>query len=449
MRLVGANRDSPLHCLSAIKMNQLKRLFLFFISAIALILWLQQPTIVLATDNRAIQTIEQEAQQLYQQNQYPEAIALIKTAIKQYQKHDDRVGMAIATRNLALIYQKLGAWEQAETTLARGTKIIDSIDSEPEKSQLLAQILEVKGQVELSLGRSQNALATWRKATSVYEKQGNITGLTQGKIYQAHALQALGLYSQSLTTLTATNQQLENQPDSLIKAQALLNLGNVLNRVGKYQAANDNLKSALATAKKLEDKPTMADILLSLGNNARFQEQPEVAINFYQQAIATDPEPDIQLRGKLDELGVLVGLENQKAASNLAIEIERLITQLPPRQTTIQAQISLARHLIQLDIQPRQVAKLLADAVKQSKSLNIPRTEADALGVLGNLYERHHQWQSAAQITERALVKAQSLDAKELSYQWQWQLGRILKAQGNRERAIASYTQATENLQSL
>ncbi|MDJ0591698.1 MAG: tetratricopeptide repeat protein, partial [Pleurocapsa sp. MO_226.B13] len=213
-------------------MNQLKRLLLFFISAIALIFWLQQPTIVLATDERAIQTIEQEAQQLYQQNQYPEAIALIKTAIKQYQKQDDRVGMAIATRNLALIYQKLGAWEQAETTLARGTKIIDSIDSEPEKSQLLAQILEVKGQVELSLGRSQNALATWRQATSVYEKQGNITGLTQGKIYQAHALQALGLYSQSLTTLTATNQQLENQPDSLIKAQALLNLGNVLNRVG-------------------------------------------------------------------------------------------------------------------------------------------------------------------------------------------------------------------------
>ncbi|MDJ0588953.1 MAG: CHAT domain-containing protein, partial [Pleurocapsa sp. MO_226.B13] len=367
----------------------------------------------------------------------------------QYQKQDDRVGMAIATRNLALIYQKLGAWEQAEITLTQGSKIIDSIDGESEKSQLLAQILEVKGQLELSLGQARNALATWRRATSVYEKQGNITGLTQGKIYQANALQALGLYSQSLKTLTATNQQLENQPDSLIKAQALLNLGNVLNRVGKYQAANDNLKSALATAKKLEDKPTMADILLSLGNNARFQEQPEVAINFYQQAIAIAPHPYIQLRGKLDELGVLVGLGNQKVASDLAIEIERLITQLPPRQTTIQARISLARQLIELDIQPRKVANLLADAIEQSKSLNIPRTEADALGVLGNLYERHQQWQSAAQITELALVKAQSLDAKELSYQWQWQLGRILKAQGNRERAIASYTQAIENLQSL
>ena len=38
---------------------------------------------------------------------------------------------------------------------------------------------------------------------------------------------------------------------------------------------------------------------------------------------------------------------------------------------------------------------------------------------------------------------------RELTYQWQWQLGRILKAQGDTEEAITAYTQATDNLQSL
>ena len=417
--------------------------------AIALILLLQQPTIVLATNNQNIQAIEQEAEQLYQQNQYPEAIATLKTAIKQYRRQGDVVGSAVATRNLALIYQKLGEWEQAETTLAQAEKIIAAIDRQPEKSQLLAQVLEVRGQVELSLGRSQEALDTWQQATSLYEEQGNITGLTQGKIYQANALQALGLYSQSLKILTETNNQLKNKPDTLIKAQALLNIGNVLNRVGEYQPAQATLKTALATAKKLANKPTIADILLSLGNNTKFQDRPEAAIDFYQQAISIAPQPDIQLRGKLDWLSVLIGLEETKTASNLAAEIQQLLAQLPPNQTTIQGKIGLARHLIELDTAPRQVAELLVNAVKQSKTLNIKRTEADALGVLGNLYERHQQWQAAAQITEQALIKAQSINARELTYQWQWQLGRILKAQGNTESAIASYTQATDNLQSL
>lgn len=446
------------------KSSKLSRLFklLFFVGAIALILLLQQPKVVLGNGEQNIQAIEQEAKQLYQQNQYPEAIARLKSAIKQYQSQGDLPGSVVATRNLALIYQKLGQWEQAKTTLTEAEKIIATIDtelddSESEKNQqeaqqknnLLAQVLEVRGQVELSLGRSQPALETWQQATTLYAEQGNLAGVTQGKIYQANALQALGLYSQSIKLLSATNDQLRDEPDSLLKAQALLNIGNVLNRVGKYQPANAALKSALATAKQLDSALVTADVLLSLGNNARFQERPQAAIDYYQQAIALAPQADIQLRGKLDRLDVLISLPETATAIDLATEIQQLLDRLPSSQTKIQGQISLAHHLIELDTKPSRVAALLVDAVEQSKILNITRTEAEALGVLGNLYERNQQWQEAGQITEEALVKAQSVNARELTYQWQWQLGRILKAQGNTKRAIASYTQATNNLQSL
>jgi CHAT domain-containing protein len=429
-------------------MSLLNKLLLF-VSAIALILLLQSPQIILAAGNKTIQAREQQAEQLYQHNQYPEAIALLKTVIKQYQSQGDVIGSVVATRNLALIYQKLGAWQQAVAILTQGGKIIATIDSEPEKSQLLAQVLEVKGQVELSLGRSQQALETWQQATALYEEQQNILGATQGKIYQANALQALGLSSQSIKILTATNSQLQNEPDSLLKAQALLNLGNVLNRIGKYQPAQIALKSALGVAEALDNQTTMADIFLSLGNNAKLQTQPKVAIDFYQQAIAIAPQPDIQLRGKLARLEVLIGLAETKTVSDLATEIQELLAILPPSQTTIQGQISLAHHLMELNNEPRRVAELLVNTVEQSKTLKIARTEAEALGVLGHLYERHQQWQEAAQITEQALIKAQSVNARELTYQWQWQLGRILKAQGNIKSAIASYTQATNNLQSL
>ena len=436
--------DSRIVRTKVINMNQFNRLLLF-IGAIALIILLQQPTIVSATDE--IRAIDR-AEQLYQQERYTDAIAILKTALEQYQRQGDLVGSAIATRNLALIYQRLGEWDRAENSIIRAEEIIATIDGELVKSQLLAGVLEVKGQIELSLGRSQNALEIWRQATSIYKTRGNITGLTQGKIYQANALQALGLYSQSLKTLTETNNLLKNKPNTLIKARALLNIGNVLNRVGKYQPANTTLKSAYSVAQNLNDKSTMADILLSLGNNARLQDRPQAALDFYQRAISIAPQPDIQLRGKLDRLDVLISLEETETASNLSLEIQQLLTRLPPTQNTIKGRISLARHLMELDTEPKQVAQLLVDAIKQSQSLNIIRTEADALGVLGNLYERNRSLESAAQITERALAKAQSINATELTYQWQWQLGRILKAQGNKD-AILAYTQATDSLQSL
>ncbi len=427
-------------------MNKLPKLFLLSLITIAVSLSIQQPKVFLATNK---QNIEQEAEKLYQQNRFSEAIALLETAIKQYQQQGDVVGSAIATRNLALIYQKLGEWKQAETTLSQAEAIIGTIDDEPEKSQLLAQVLEVKGQIELSLGRSRNALETWKQATSLYEKQGNITGFTQAKIYQAYALQALGLYSQGIETLTEVKERLKNEPNTTIKAQALLSLGNVLSRIGKYEESEIILESSLAIAEKLDDKPIIADILLNLGNTARLKSEPKLALEFYQQAIDIYSSSDIQLRGKLNRLDILVSLQKIEAATKEAKEIEQLLSQLPPQQTTIQGKVSLARHLLELDTKPSQVSQILVSAIKQARNLGIKRTEADALGVLGNLYERNQEWQEAAQITERALVTAQSVNAKELTYQWQWQLGRILKAQGNTKKAISAYTQATNNLQSL
>ncbi|MDJ0678468.1 MAG: CHAT domain-containing protein [Xenococcaceae cyanobacterium MO_167.B52] len=421
-------------------MNKIKKLLLL-LTTFTLILSPPKLNNVSAT--------EQEAQQLYQQNRYSEAINVVEKNIKNYQQSGDIVGVAIATRNLALIYHKLGSWEEAEITLAKAENIINSIDNQAAKSQLLAQVLEVRGQIELSLGRSQKALETWQQATSLYEEQENITGFTQSKIYQAYALQALGLYSQSIKTLTEINNQLKAEPDTVIKAQALLNTGNVLNRIGRYKAAKTVLESSLAIAEKLNNKAIIGNTFLSLGNNARFQEQLEPGLEFYQQGIDIASSSDIELRGKLNQLEVLISLGRINDATNKAREIEQLLTQIPPQQTTIQGRVSLARNLLKLDSNPNKVTQILVSAIKQAKNLGIKRIESEALGILGNIYERNQQWQAAEEITEKALVIAQSINAKELTYQWQWQLGRIFKAQGDTEKAITAYIQATNNLQSL
>jgi hypothetical protein len=63
------------------------------------------------------------------------------------------------------------------------------------------------------------------------------------------------------------------------------------------------------------------------------------------------------------------------------------------------------------------------------------RAEADARGYLGHAYEISQQWNEAQQLTEQALTLPQSLNAADTVYQWQWQRGRLLKQQGQKELA--------------
>ena len=395
----------------------------------------------------------EQAKEFYQQGRYPEAIELLKTEISQDRNGQAKAmptaSFAIALRNLALVYQRLGEWQEAEAALLEAENVIATINNQSEREQLLAQVLEVRGQVELSLGRSQSALETWKQAAAIYQQQGNLTGYTQAKIYQATALQTLGLYSQSIKSLTAVKDRLADEPNSVIKAQALLSIGNVLTRIGEYPESEATLSSALAIAKNLNEITLTADTLINLGNNARLQGKPQPALEFYQQAIAIDADPDLQLRAKLNRLDVLISLSEIETATNEVGEIKQLLDRLPAQQTTIQGKVSLARHLLKLATPANEVANLLTEAIAQAQSQNIKRIEADALGVLGNLYERNQQYTEAEAITEKALLIAQSINARELTYQWQWQLGRVLKAQNKTEQAIVAYTQATNNLQSL
>ena len=434
-------------------MNKINKIFLLALSTLGMAFFSPKLDLVYAQTAQNL-TLEQQAEQSYQEHNYSQAIDLLNMAIANYQQTDNTVEQVIAARNLALLYQKIGSWQQAEQTITQTKALITTLDNPQSQNELLAKLWEVQGQIELSLGQPQQALETWKKATNLYQQQQQIIGFTQGKIYQAIALQSLGLYSQSIKTLNEVNTQLATQPNTKTKAQALLKIGNALNRVGRYQPAKTNLEQSLEIAQGLSaqepaTQAMIAEILLELGNNQRAQNQPEPALDFYQQAIAITNNQDLILRGKLNQLAVLVDQQAMDSAQQKANEIATLLATLPPGQTTIQAKISLARNQIKLDQNPNQTSLLLVNAIQQSQALGISRTESEALGVLGNLYEGEQQWQEAVKATERALMISQGINAKELSYQWQWQLGRIFLAQGKKQQAIATYTQATNNLQAL
>ncbi len=52
-------------------------------------------------------------------------------------------------------------------------------------------------------------------------------------------------------------------------------------------------------------------------------------------------------------------------------------------------------------------------------------------------------------MTQQALFMAEKIDASDIAYRLEWQLGRLLKAQGNIPAAISAYDAAVTTLQSL
>lgn len=396
----------------------------------------------------SIQTLEQQGKTRYEAQQFPEAIQLWRQAITASQ---DRLKQAALLNNLSLAYQQLGQWAEAEQAIrAALAKLSD-------RDPMLAQVLDVQGRAQFAQGQTEAAIATWQKAATLYAQLKDKSGLARNQINQAQALQALGLFRQAEKTLIEANQTLQSEPDSLLKAAGLRSLGNVLRVTGNLQDAQRILQQSLAIATAIKFPPAIAETLLSLGNTARAQEIPS-AIQFYQQAAEQANSESTQIKAKLNYLSLLIETKQFNPAKTLLTQIQAQIDRLPSSQANIDARINLAQSWMNLAAESRpstarSIAQLLKGAIAQSRTFRSVRSESYALGALGELYEQNHQLSEAQSLTQQALLLSQAIHAPDITYQWQWQLGRLLKAQSQTEsvkaQAIATYSDAINTLQSI
>ncbi|MBD2077172.1 CHAT domain-containing protein [Phormidium sp. FACHB-592] len=404
------------------------------------------------------QSLEQQGRQLYETERFSEAVKIWQQAIAALQSNGDTLQQAMALSNLSLAYQQLGQWKEAEQTVSESLNLLQSNQSQnSDRLQILAQALDVQGRLQLSQGKAEPALTTWRQSAEIYTTLGDNTKFIRNQINQAQALQALGLYREAEKVLDQAKQALQKEPDSSLKATGLRSLGNVLRVTGDLEASQQLLQQSLAIAQKLSDPQAVSDALLSLGNAARTQSRNQQnvssALTFYQQAAATSTSAITRIQAQLNQLSLLIENNQRKEAQALVPQIQTQIERLPANRSTIYARINFSESLIKLSSRTNpnseQIAQLLATTVQQASALADPRAESYALGTLGKLYERNKQLSDAQALTHRALVIAQAINMPDVAYRWQWQLGRLLRDQGQIEAAIASYAVAVQSLQSL
>ena len=420
----------------------------------------------------------QQGREHYEAGQFVAATQVWQQAVQVYQSQDDSLNQAMVLSNLALAHQQLGHWAEAKKAIATSLELLHSEPDTLERRRILAQVLNTQGSLQMSQGQAQQALTTLEQATDAYKQVGDEVGQIRCAINQAQILRGQGLYRRSLSILDQANQSLQGQPDSSLKAAALRHLGNTLKLVGELSQSEDVLQQSLEVAEKLASSPDIAAALLSLGNTARSQADTEAALTFYQRSAAIAQalpprqiasSPTTQIQAQVNQLSLLVESGSLSRAEPLLPQIEAQLADLPLSRIAVSARINFAQSLMNLSagtvgeqelIPNRQkIAKILATAVQQASTLGDQHAQAYALGSLGGLYEKNQQWSEAQELTQQALILAQSINAPDITYRLQWQLGRLLKAQGDEKGAmpsrdyhkasIAAYTEAVNTLQSL
>ncbi|MDY7015371.1 MAG: CHAT domain-containing protein, partial [Cyanobacteriota bacterium] len=358
---------------------------------------------------------------------------------------------ALCYSYLAIAYQDLGKEEAARGAISQAETLGQTSDD----PLLHAKILNARGRLELVRGEAESAIASWKQAERRYRATRDTNGIVLSQVNQAQALQSLGLYRQAKRKLEALNRELTALPDSLLKVRGLNSLGATLQVIGHWQQSQTVLEQSLAIAQKLDLTAEIGEILFRLGNTARSHADVEAALEFYQQASAISTQPQTQLEADLNQLSLLVHTQQQQPAHSLLKSIQARLMELPASRWSIYARVNLAASWMKLaqpfdtSQPPTPIAQLLARAVQQAREVGDSRAEAYALGELGHLYEQAGQSSEALELTEAAIAIAQSLQAADLEAPWYWQQGRILRAQGNAENAIAAYERAVETLELL
>ncbi|WP_029630419.1 MULTISPECIES: CHAT domain-containing protein [Nostocales] len=416
---------------------------------------------------QAASSVDQQARTNYQQGKFSDAAKLFQQASLAYQSAKDPIRQALSLSNLSLCYQQLAQWNDANRTITDSITLLTSLkETNSDKLSALAQSFDIQGGLQLARGQADAALKSWERATTLYTQLGKPNLVLTSQTNQAQALQNLGLYRRSIpllyTALKLPQETTDNKLKSLLSgisdspetATALRTLGDSLRVVGNLPQARLVFERSLAIANKLNLPDIITLAQLSLGNTARAEADFPAALNFYQQS-ATSPSVNLRIQAQVNQLSLLVDTNQKDAAKSLLPQIQKQIETLPPSYTAIEARVNLAQTMMRMRKQTpeainlREVAQLLSVTIQQAVYLGNPRIQADALGSLGNIYEERQRWAEAEKLTQQGLQLAQQINAGDIAYRWQWQLGRVTKAQGKIDSAIAAYKEAVGTIKSL
>ncbi|MEH2389824.1 MAG: CHAT domain-containing protein [Nostoc sp.] len=397
----------------------------------------------------------QQGRNLYQSGRFAEAVTAWQTVAQQYHTQGDHLNEALSLSYLSLAQQELNQWQAAQQSIEQSLKLLQT--NKPSADAILwAQAFNTQANLQLQTGKAETALESWQQAEKFYEQAGDKMGSLGSQINQAQALQTLGFYRRSKQQLEVLTEKLQGMPDNEIKVSGLRSLGLALHEIGDSSKSQQVLEQSLAIAQKIAAKPQLSSILISLGQTAVDFQDPEAALDYFEQAQLLATNPSDQLQARLAQFKLLLNYDKLEFATPLAPQLLQQLRELPPSHTSLYAAINfvgtvtLNRQSNPDQIVPlKDLAQLMAVTVKSAQQIQDAPAQAYALHQWAKLYRRTQQISEAEELAQKSLDIARQLQANDIIAQSAWQVGQLYKQQGDRSKAITAYTEAVNALKAL
>ncbi|MEH2359196.1 CHAT domain-containing protein [Nostoc sp.] len=365
----------------------------------------------------------------------------------------------------------------------------------------------VLGQVENALQSWQKAAKTY---TEIGDSAGNIgTLINQATAFQSLGLyhRTMKIFEQVEKNLLSMPNSLLKATGLRSFGNSLLASGDISEDI---EYPEKILEQSLAVAQQLRSPQEESATLLSLGNAAFAKGKRNLikqsttednflpsrcgqtaigqtedtkfylkkASDYYHEIANKSSSPITAVQAQLNRLSVLQLLGQQPTSEYLG-SIKSALSNLTPSRAAVYARINFVQSLLCLEKTHKQttreifnfptqnqnfqagakeqtkiqnseeIIELLNTSVQQAQEIKDQRAESYSLGYLAQFYEMRKQFPNAQRYTESALNLAQFINAPDIAYHWEWQLGRLLLVQGDSERAVAAYTAAVETLHTL
>ena len=310
------------------------------------------------------------------------------------------------------------------------------------------------GDARARMGDFEGALAEWGRALQVTGTEP----LTRADVWlrQADALRALGFIERAMVALRQA--ALLAEADEVRTARILSSLGDALLSAGLAKEAQAQLESAIAMSRKAGRRDVEASAVVNLGNALAATGSSDEAVARYREGAdlaAQSAHPLLRAQALINAARVVEGSAKAESAAGLLQAASTVIGGLAPSHDVAYALTSVGQVYLRLQKSaPNQAwvdgaVRSLDAALKMAQELEDRRAESYALGYLGELYENEVRIADAQDLTRRALFLAERLNAPELLFRWNWQSGRLLRAQQDNTGAIAAYRRAVDQLQSF
>jgi len=411
----------------------------------------------------------QEGIKRYKIGDYIRAIESWQQALTFYKNNKNSANAAIVIKNLALAYQQMGESEKAIAYLEGAIAYYHQVQDLPEQGRILTE----QAQAYSSLGQSEKAIALENRALQIALTYKDLTLEAAVLLSRGETYRLKGDYKQAIADLQDSAKIADKINNLVGHASALNNLGNTYISLARinYRRANSALE--------LGDEDE-ADTLKKQASNYDFQ-----ALKYFFQSLNIAKKCSDQLgemRSLINSIPPANRTNQSKLASSTLQQALALLDHLSDSPTKVYAAIELASFvqfhpvdtispLVQCSQKEAQrkssrltqkcvtgemrpdselTLKLLNQAVSIAQRLQDFRALAFALGDLGHIYECHQEYQQALKLTQQAQwVAEQHLDARDSLYLWEWQTGRMMRAQNKPVEAIAAYERAVTALQNV